>query len=323
MGAAESLRKAGYLLPLSQGLKTYVDQNRQRERMDKLAQLVLKSGIDIENLGKVGRTNQRTGQFEGIGDVPQDPNFYTQRTAQAQSDLIESLISLGADSNESNLALGNIESLINANAPLRPVQPDYMQLDPTKDLFDKTTLTVVRKGTPKPQVRDIEGRYENAETGTYFVFDKDKGEFIDTGVKFPKTKEKEAQPESLPDYGNLLGALNEGIKKVNTFVGTAKFNGDEVTYVDSKDFEVISDLDTYKREKEKIKSSYLKPAIQLLNEQGLDNTVMDIREDLKAGATLDEALQKFEELNRDNPEFKDRMKEDLRILRDYFTLFLL
>jgi hypothetical protein len=127
-------------------------------------------------------------------------------------------------------------------------------------------------------------------------------------------------------YGKLLGVLNSGIKKIEGF--KKKFTQNNGNYFPSPDLPYYKTRQDesgatqrigYKNEEyrnfiESEKAEYLDEAIQLMNEQGLDDAVQNIMEGKDKAGSLTKAFDSFLKAN------PDINKEDKRLLTDYITL---
>lgn len=306
LGITKAYRK-GLFRPLIQGLKGFIDRKRREDAKKRLIELM---GDFETGLGELSQS------FKGSVDRSFDanPNFqnreaFDQGLGKIQSDFIEGLIPETGNlrTGQVNLALGNIESLVQANRPGEPIQPDIRSFNPTNELVDFNTGETVREGTPKQKQTNI----NFSARGYWDVSDPKNPKWI------PNPEYRLSKEDEQPDYSRLIGEVNEGIETIRNLNKTAQFEGDNVSFTDGSD-QFNMTVQQFKAYKEKKKNPFKQPALQMINQQGLDNAVKDIRQLLKSEGSLDAALSKFIELNGDS--FDD---EDIRLLRDYFTLLTL
>lgn len=69
---------------------------------------------------------------------------------------------------------------------MKPEAPKISTRNPEYDIINELTGEVLFKGQEKKKPGDIEGRFENSSTGTYWTYDKNLGEFTDTGIPYDK-----------------------------------------------------------------------------------------------------------------------------------------
>lgn len=141
-------------------------------------------------------------------------------------------------------------------------------------------------------------------------------------------------PTDEKSYGKLLGILNAGNKKIKSIKNRFRevdgnyFPTMDLPYYKTtkvKDKESDQDIEVakgYSKEQyqniiEQEKSEYLDEAIQLMNEQGLDNAIQNIIEGVQKAGSITKA---FDDFLKANPKID---KEDKRLLTDYVELLSL
>lgn len=227
----------------------------------------------------------------------------------------------------------------NQTQQLKPEEPTLFDLGEgqTKYAYDKKTGKIsVVASNPKNQTtekieRDEKGNYKiyNVEGQKYYKKLKtdSAGNIIGEELsRIPKEGEGKTTINMPGEYGKLLGELNKGIKKVEALKEKWIKKGDY--YYPSPDMSEYYKTDKegnqlgytekeYQAIKEGLKGDYLDSAIQIINEQGLDNAVGIIRGGIQKGKNFDEVMKIFKQAN------PNLDKEDERILRDYFKLLSL
>lgn len=115
------------------------------------------------------------------------------------------------------------------------------------------------------------------------------------------------------DYSSLLGDMDEGLAKVEQVLTPMKDGSYAIPKSDGT-FTLV-DYNSARAYAENLKNNYKQSAGTLITQQGLTGAVEIIREGIKKGKTLDEAIKKFKAAN------PDLDKEEERILKSYFQLF--
>ena len=323
MGIATDLRESGYLQPLSSGIRRYIDGLRKERSLKKLIESQGKAQADIGAIGSsfdtpgFERFNQRTQQM----DQMENPYFgdFGKQTEGVRSGFIESLLPEmeNLEPGQINLAMDSIESLIGANQPAPTPETKYSKYG--QNVYEQGPTGEVDFEDPAYTIPGVEPttetKYKKYGRNVYEVGEDGEVDFTKPAYTVPK--EAGTDEDELPDYSKLLGEVNEGISNLENLISTAEWDGDNVSFTVGSD---VYDMtkDQYIAFKEKTKNRYKGSAVHLLNEQGLDDAVEDVRALITKEGSLEKALSKFAELNGD--QFND---EDLRILRDYFTLMSL
>lgn len=126
------------------------------------------------------------------------------------------------------------------------------------------------------------------------------------------------------DYSKQLGELNKGkaeieAKKKEMYSNpVSEDNKQFYTVKNSYGDSMMLTPEEARAEIDKVKSKYIGTAISLINQQGLDDIVVTIREALKKGASLETVMNNLAKLPGTELD-----KADMRILNDYFTLMRL
>lgn len=215
---------------------------------------------------------------------------------------------------------------------MRPKTPKIASYNPENDIIDENTGEIIRKGTAKAKPFDIEGSYENKETGTYWTYDKQLGIPIDTKIPYDQSKGKttvnvgDKSPDYSSDYGTVVTGINEiqKLKKTNLLKKkNGKLEFSEPGAEKSKVFKNEKEFNDYKETKKK---EYNTAAVQMLKKydiktnRGLlkDNggAVNEIRKQIKKGKSIDDAIDLFGKYNPDITE------EEKDLLKKYFTIHL-
>lgn len=115
------------------------------------------------------------------------------------------------------------------------------------------------------------------------------------------------------DHSSLLGEMDEGLGKVEQVLTPMKDGSYAIPKSDGT-FTLV-DYNSARAYAENLKNNYKQSAGTLITQQGLTGAVEIIREGIKKGKTLDEAIKKFKVAN------PDLDKEEERILKSYFKLF--
>jgi len=347
MGVAKSLRKAGHLQMAGSGLESigdYLDKMRKAEEQKQFINNIIgaydkwkqgqqraeEEGLRLKEGGKVSNPFSPTT----IPETQTKTKSPEERYKEAESNFagfiseIAPMI-MNPNIDQQQIERTNVLSVLARNQVerLKPKKSVITERDPFKRYISTDEYgneKVIQEAGEKPKLYDVEGNMKNPKTGTYWSYDKQKGNYFDTGVPYDKNEGRGSTTINMsPSYGDLIGKVNKGIKDIKSERAgwTNDGKGNWYPPLGSKYYKTGKDggdLGYTKQEHdaimENMKSEYIAPAIQLVNEQGLDNAVEIIQGGINKGKSFNEVIIEFK---KSNP---DLDKEDERILRDYFNL---
>jgi len=275
MGAiAKSLERAGYLKPVGDAVQNYFLKKQQEEDFKKLADAYassqnrigeLNTGFDrndiaemefnvpntaipfqkdIKNVGQMSAAEDINNSTNApmtdyvLGDVLPPEERYKRSSAEVSNFAAQGLLNKNVDTQRLGGLTEVLSALANAGKP-KPIE--YFNLGPGDERFMRDPNSGETKSVAKREKEktfDIEGSFENDDTGTIWTFDKNIGKMIDTGIKFERTKNKTEEKKAEEDktnqeiYNNILASpwvkssdlINQGLMdKKDTSIG--KYGG--------------------------------------------------------------------------------------------------
>lgn len=345
MGIAKSLRKAGRLGSFASGLKAALGELNKDDSLDQYLQLVgdLRNKIGQRfdpraNKDKISMTDatfndpflmsQSPDMREMLlQNIEREPDKVAADTETASRESLTDIANFVIDSlgkypdvsaDIKSSALSGLDLFRQSKIPGKKEKPELFEISETEGLYDATGKEIVppRK---KPGSTKVTDKFKGISAKGYWeVDDSDPANPQLKWIDNPSYKPDVVGGDNYADFSGLIGELNEGIGRIQ-LIKSAKSKDGKFTVPDPYGlgtYELTQDeLTTLK---EQVKKQYSDKAIKLTTQQGLNPAVEDVRKILKAnGNDLEAAIDKFKELN---PGFTD---DQIRILTDYFTLFLL
>mgnify|MGYP000988842448 CR=1 FL=1 len=272
------------------------------------------------------------GVPETITETKQIPRYTPQEQNKLAGQEINSFLrrlitSQDIPMERGQVGLSALQQLANT---YKPEIEELMSVSPGASIIGKKTGKEYYKN-PKTENKlfDRELSKKNDATGTWWDFDKQTGQYVDTGIKYDKNEGRIGGTTvnvGTKSYGDKLGEVVQTKQEIDNIkkakwvpkdevlragytwnggeLGGAYIYGDKLFYTDQE-------LNNYK---EQVKTKAVGTTVALLNEQGLDNAKQKIDADVSKGASYKEAYDAFV---KNNP---NADKEDLRILYDYIDL---
>lgn len=327
MGIAKSLRKSGRLSSFAQGLSSVLNSLSQDDSLEQYLQQVdsvrSKIGKRFTSDPYADRTtevDENEMSFDILGDIgANQTGDYAGANQKSLGDIADFVMkSLGSkvDQNVKSSALSGLDLFRQSMTPPQKKPGEIKAVNPEYDVYQDGKMIKAgdKKSGPKKEFKGISAK------GYWEV---DNSDPANPQLKWIENEDYKADPtgkdDSYADFSRLIGEVGEGIGKIN-LIKTAKQNEK------SKLFQVpdpfgLGNYELTQEElntlKEQVKTIYSDKAITLVTQQGLQPAVEDIRAILKKeNNDINKAITKFKELN---PDFTP---DQIRILKDYFTLFL-
>lgn len=345
MGIAKSLRKAGRLSSFGKGLSDVLNSITQEDSLDQYLQLVNQKAGDIRGRFEGQPNPERQSMFESTFNDPflmgrsgGDREFLLQNilnepgktpdpmaNKKALGDIAEFVLSSlgkkGIDENLKQSSISGLDLLRQSLAPDKKAGPKLKGINPEYDVYDETTGKLVKEGDQKPTTMKTGDKFKGISAKGYWEVDN--SDPANPQLKWIENEDYKPDPtgkdDSYADFSKLIGEVGEGIGKIN-LIKTAKQDSKSKLFNVPDPFGLGNyeltqeELNTLK---EQVKTIYSDKAITLVTQQGLQPAVEDMRLILKKeNNNINKAISKFKELN---PDFTP---DQIRILKDYFTLFL-
>jgi len=343
MGIAKSLRKAGRLSSFGKGLSDVLNSITQEDSQEKYMELV----NQVANKMKGRFEGQPNPERQSMSESTFEDPFLTSRSGmsrdlmlknimnepektpdpmankKALGDIAEFVLSSlgkkGVDENIKQSAISGLDLFRQSLAPDKK-QTKLKGINPEYDVYDETTGKLVKEGDQKTAGMKPGDKFKGISAKGYWEVDNsDPANPQLVWKDNPDYKPDPTGKDSYADFSKLIGEVGEGIGKIN-LIKTAKQDAKSKLYSVPDPFGLGNyeltqeELNTLK---EQVKTIYSDKAITLTTQQGLQPAVEDIRKLLKKeNNNLDKAMKKFSEFN------PDVTPDQIRILKDYFTLFL-
>lgn len=311
-------------------VKSFLQQSAQQQALDDFVKKVVGLNQRIGNRFKPN-TKVQSKNPDNTNKAPEtvDVNDAMQQGNQDISEfVISSLGNKNIPEDKLKQALTGLGMNLQSHAPKKM---DLQQFDPQKDIYDSNSGKLVREGKTQPDFGKVfdgnseEGYWKNSldESGN------PKREWIKNPNYVPKktgngSGNGSKNDDGLKDPSKLLGTLKQGITKLRG-IKTAKLDK-KSGYYKVPDPNNLGFYDATQDEmtnlKEQYKGQFVDDAVTLVNQQGLNGAVEDVRailDKLPGGRTeenLPKALDAFMKINPDYDE------TDRDILDTWFTLFL-
>lgn len=345
-GFAQAVRRSNRLEPFKKGLENFVNNLQQESALDEFLKGVSGTKNKIGSRFEMQPNAEKQSMIETTEDDPflQFGNQFRRSSALNNLNLTPDTVN---DPQANQKAIGDIAEFVMQELGKRKNLPEGTYEDALQglDLFRQSKV-------PGEKKRNLEKLSEGQ-----ILIDTDTGKEISKNPKTDKGKAKEfgfsakgywqaqddgsfkfiANPDykpsyvggkedELPDYSKQLGELNEAISKIK-MMKMAKQDPSTKLYKVA-DPNSLGQYDLTGEElttaKEQVKKQYSNVPITMITQQGLQNAVGDIKKILSKQGNgvptldnLEEALQQFKKIN---PNYTD---DDIRLLNDYFTFFLL
>jgi hypothetical protein len=352
-GFAQAVRRSNRLEPFKRGLENFVNNLQQESALDEFLKEVAGTKTKVGSRFDL-QPNAEKNQM--INNTETDPflQFGNQFRRETALNNINATPNTVNDPRANQKAMGDIAEFVMQEIGKRRNLPEgsFNQALQGLDLFRQSKTTPekkrntvkVREGesvfdvetgkelfgrnkTEKPPT--VESKFKGISARGYWSVEQD-----DQGNPSLKWNDNPnfkpsyvgGKEDNLPDYSKQLGDLNEAISKIK-MMKMAKQDKSTGLYKVA-DPNSLGQYDLTAEElttaKEQVKKQYSNVPITMITQQGLQNAVGDVKQILSKKGDgkpslddLDDALQQFKQLN---PNYTD---EDIRLLNDYFTFFLL
>jgi len=343
MGIAKSLRKSGRLGQFAKGLSDVFNQLAGDDSLEEYLKEVartkgmIKGRYDYQpNKEKQsavestfsdpflfgGQDNlRRTTALDNLDQMP-DTELNPDANKKALGDIAEFVLTSLANQKVKpeikSSAISGLDLFRQAMTPGTKEKSKLFELSAGERLVDETGKVIV-PGEDKKKDLKLTDQFKGISAKGYWEVDYSDPDNPQLVWKAnPDYKSDADANDSYADFSKLIGEVSEGIGKIQ-LIKTAKSNKEGMFTVPDPyglgTYELTQEeLTTLK---EQVKNQYTDKAVTLVTQQGLDPAVKDIRKLLKAHDNdLDKSIEAFKKLN---PEFSE---DQIRILKDYFTLFL-
>lgn len=330
MGQLGTLLKPGNPNPLKNILSQLVGRMVQKREQNQYQDLVGDTTNQINQAYQGMPEDNITQDKEGDYQLGNFGASTTGNYRDARSQFANSMMNLIGQSNKFRTITpeqkqGSMSGLALLKQTLEPGAKQIKSYKPDENVFSIDEFgnsDLIQRGTQEDKKI---GEYVGEDGYEYARFRKnDKSEYeTKSQNKVRQNKGTTVNVNNQKSYGELLGDVNEGIQKIKN-LKNAKFEQGKGYYIGNNDKgePIHIGEQELQLQRNNIKSDYLSRAIQVSNEQGLDNAVSTIRQGIqsavKRGYDQEKAISTaIDAFIKSNPQFN---QEDKRILFDLFTL---
>lgn len=312
---------------IANAVGNFLQRLTQKQAMDDYVKLV--SGLNQRIKGRFQPSNKVQSSNPDGTQKPPETVDTNEALRLGQQDIGNFIIQSMGNQNISPDVLS--KALTGLNTTLSSFQKpkrNLFQADPTKDVYDENTGELISKGEDKPM--DFSKIFDgNSEKGYWKNSKDDQGNVKREWIANPDYKPEKtggngsgSDGEDRKDHSKTLGKLREAITKLRG-IKTAK-QDPKTKLFKIPDPNNLGFYDATQEEltglKEQFKRQYVNDAVTLIQEQGLQSAVEDVRAILDKTGKDEKNLQSaLNEFMRINPDYD---ATDRDILDAWFTFFL-